>query len=370
MTKTYDGTGSVTVKDRVYSAQETQDGGYILTGCVDCGFGIGKKVFLIKTDSLGDTLWTKTYGDTTLFQRGYSVIETQDGGYIIAGVMGLMPIWDVYVIKTDSQGDTLWTKTYGGSSWDEGHSIQETQDEGYIIAGWTKSFGPGDSDVYLIKTDSLGTTLWENTYGSSGSEWGHFVQVTSDGGYIVTGCTDCQSAPTPNVYLIRANPWGFPLWERNFGGPRKAVGNSVQQTSDGGFIIIGWIGDFPNRDVYLIKTDSLGNVVVGIEETNNEYRIPNFEFRLLQNHPNPFYTTTLIHYSIPVDSRQQTVDRIVSLKIYDMTGRFVETLVDEVQKPGFYQIPITSDQFPGSGIYFYRLKSGEFISTKKLILLH
>jgi hypothetical protein len=114
-------------------------------------------------------------------------------------------------------------------------------------------------------------------------------------------------------------------------------------------------------DVYLIKTDGNG-MVVGIEESNDEYRTRNIELRLMQNYPNPFNKLTAVSYKLKVPSH-------TTLQIYDITGRLVEILVDEHQKPGVYQLPITSNQFPSSGIYFYRLQSGDFTSTKKLILL-
>jgi len=110
---------------------------------------------------------------------------------------------DVYLLKTDSSGDILWTRTYGGSSSDGGYSVQQTSDGGYIIAGYTYSFGAGSGDVYLLKTDSEGYTLWTRTYGGSELDCGHSVQQTSDGGYVVTGHTDSFGAGRDDVYLLR-----------------------------------------------------------------------------------------------------------------------------------------------------------------------
>ncbi|MFQ5868905.1 MAG: hypothetical protein ACE5JC_03275, partial [Candidatus Zixiibacteriota bacterium] len=116
----------------------------------------------------GDTLWTRAYGGSG-YDRGYSVQQTSDGGYIIAGYTESFGAgdYDVYLLKTDSSGDTLWTRTYGGSDWDRGYCIQQTSDGGYIITGESWSFGAGYSDVYLLKTDSSGDTLWTRTYGGS-----------------------------------------------------------------------------------------------------------------------------------------------------------------------------------------------------------
>ncbi|MCH7761397.1 hypothetical protein IIA15_08395, partial [candidate division TA06 bacterium] len=132
----------------------------------------------------------KTYGDTS-GDWSWSVRQTSDGGYIITGRTESYGAgeWDVYLIKTNSSGDTLWTRTYGGTSRDEGRSVQQTLNGGYIIAGWTQSFGVGLSDVYLIKTNSSGDTLWTRTYGGSAWDVAHDVQETYDGGFIIVGIT-------------------------------------------------------------------------------------------------------------------------------------------------------------------------------------
>ncbi|MCG2676856.1 hypothetical protein L6304_06800, partial [bacterium] len=137
-----------------------------------------------------DTLWTKTYGGKG-FDEGSSVQQTSDGGYIIAGCTGSFAgRWlDVYLVRTDANGNALWTKTYGGKDIDGGSSVQQTSDGGYIIAGYTESFGAGGQDVYLIRTDANGNALWTKTYGGKDNDGGSSVQQTSDGGYIIAGCT-------------------------------------------------------------------------------------------------------------------------------------------------------------------------------------
>jgi len=238
------------------------DGGYIVTGYTR-SFG-GDNVYLIKTDSLGDTLWTRTYGDTVT-EEGYSVQQTTDGGYIITGgVRTPSNGADVLLIKTNQSGDTLWTRTYGGASTDIGYSVQQTLDRGYIVAGLTTSYGAGIDDAYLIKTDSLGATLWTRTYGGPGYEGANFVRQSSDSGYIVTGWTDSFGAGATDVYLIKTNASGDSLWTMTYGGTSWDEGWSVQQTSDGGYIIAGEsysFGGGVHDKVYLIKTNAAGDTL-------------------------------------------------------------------------------------------------------------
>jgi hypothetical protein len=171
------------------SGLQTVDGGYIITGSMNPGSG-NHDFLLLKTDESGDPLWTKTYG-VSEWDNAWSVKQTTDGGYIIVGTMNLDSL--VWLIKTDVSGDTLWTKTYGLEGLNEGYSVQQTTDGGYII-GSTTYYGSGPSHFWIIKTDASGDTLWTKTFGGSGR--GQLVQQTSDGGYIIVGGTG-------DVWLIK-----------------------------------------------------------------------------------------------------------------------------------------------------------------------
>ncbi|HEC79163.1 MAG TPA: hypothetical protein ENI34_08505 [candidate division WOR-3 bacterium] len=252
-----------TAWDFGYSVQQTTDGGYIIAG-VTYSYGAGSgDVYLIKTDADGDTLWIKTIGGTE-DDRGYSVQQTTDGGYIIAGyscsVSGFVP--DAYLVKTDANGDTLWTKTFGSSNyWDEAFSVQQTTDNGYIIAGRTDSYGAGDFDAYLIKTDADGNTIWMKTFGGTDENWVYSVQQTTDNGYIIAGLTgDLDSG---DVYLVKTDADGNTQWTKTFGGVGDDRAFSVQQTTDNGYIIAGRTDSYGagGFDVYLIKTDADGDTL-------------------------------------------------------------------------------------------------------------
>ena len=212
-------------------------------------------------------VWEKTFGGSN-GDEGWSVQQTADGGFVIAGGTSSFGAGgqDVYLVKTDSAGNLFWQKTFGGSSWDSAHSVEQTTDGGFIIAGYTGSFGAGNDDVYLIKTDPNGEMLWQNTFGGSKWEYGYSVQQTTDGGFIIAGDTSSFSAwPYSDVYLVKTDCAGNLLWQKTIGGGHFDFGTSVQQTADGGYIIAGWTKSFggaPFReDVYLIKTNSAGNLL-------------------------------------------------------------------------------------------------------------
>jgi len=257
------------------SVQQTSDGGFIIAGLTR-SFGAGMSdVYLIKTYSSGNPQWQKTFGGS-YSDSAYSVQQTTDGGYIIAGyIYSFTTFWglDVYLIKTDSAGNSLWQKTIGGSKSDYGCSVQQTSDGGFIIAGYTNSFGAGGYDVYLIKTDSSGNSQWQKTFGGSGDDYGYSVQQTTDGGFIIAGSTESFGAGKNDVYLIKTDSAGNLIWQKTFGVSDDDKGYSVQQTSDGGYIIAGETNSFGAgyNDVYLIKTDSAGNLLWQKTFGGNEY---------------------------------------------------------------------------------------------------
>ena len=262
-TRTY---GTQSGSDYVFCVQQTTDGGYVMAG----RYGplvSGYDAWLIKTDADGDTLWTRRYGGVDE-DCAYSVEQTADGGYILAGWTNSFGAgsWDVYVVRTDANGDTLWTRTFGGSSTDRAYYAQETTWGGYIIAGETYSFGAGSYDLYLIRTDQHGNAEFARTYGGTERDHGYCVRQTADDGFIIAGRTESFGAGGSDVYLVKTESHGDTLWTRTYGGggtDRVGEGRCIQQTDDGGYILGGWTNSFGAGadDVYLIKTDASGGTV-------------------------------------------------------------------------------------------------------------
>jgi hypothetical protein len=242
---------------------QTSDGGYAIAGETE-SFGAGKSdVYVVKLDANGNLQWTKTIGGPD-FELGSSLIQTSDGGYAIAGYTKSFGAgeWDFYVVKLDANGNLQWTKTIGGPESEWGNSLIRTSDGGYAIAGLTESFGAGGEDVYVVKLDANGKLQWTKTIGGKGWDVGASLIQTSDGGYAIAGYTSSFGAGKMDVYVIKLDANGKLQWTKTIGGPASEIGNSLIQTSDGGYAIAGYTYSFSagKMDVYVIKLDANGKL--------------------------------------------------------------------------------------------------------------
>jgi len=249
--------------DGGYSLIQTSDGGYAITGYTK-SFGAGKgDVYVVKLDANGNLQWTTTIGGPEI-EEGVSLIQTSDGGYAIAGVTQSFGAGedDAYVVKLDANGNLQWTKTIGGKKEDVGFSLIQTSDGGYAIAGATTSFGAGGWDAYLVKLDANGNLQWTKTIGGKEDDKGYSLIQTSDGGYAITGYTKSFGAGGWDVYVVKLDANGNLQWTKTIGGPGNEIGFSLIQTSDGGYAITGPTYSFGagGADVYVVKLNANGNL--------------------------------------------------------------------------------------------------------------
>jgi hypothetical protein len=249
--------------DQGLSVVQTNDGGYIISG-MKCSSDTSCKSYLIKTNEYGDTLWTKTIGADHTTSVANSVIQTSDGGYVFTGSYRSETYSDVLIVKTNSSGDTLWSKLFGWQYNDEGWSVAQTYDGGYVITGLKQINFGNNCDVFLIKTDTAGNAVWIKTYGGNQYEQGYSVAQTSDSGFIIAGTTASYGTGTTSIYLIRTNQTGDTIWTKTYGGVEFAEGYSLIKTDDGGYLIAGLSFDYGSilgNQVYLVKTDANGDSI-------------------------------------------------------------------------------------------------------------
>jgi uncharacterized delta-60 repeat protein len=256
--KSYDGAGD----DRAYSIQQTSDGGYIVAGHTQ-SFGAGYyDLWLLKLNSDGTISWHKTYGGAG-HDIATSIQQTSDGGYIVAGETRSFGAggFDFWVLKLNSDGSVAWQKRYGGAKDDRACSIQQTSDGGYIVAGYTESFGAGGCDFWVLKLNSDGTVSWQRTYGGAFTDYARSIQQTSDGGYIVAGGTFSLNTEG-DFWVLKLNSDGTVSWQKRYGGAERDLAFSIQQTSDGGYIVSGWTTSFGanSGDFWVLKLASHGTI--------------------------------------------------------------------------------------------------------------
>jgi len=293
-------------EEYIYSVQQTADGGYIIGGPsgsdisgdkTENGYG-GEDYWIVKTDANGNIQWQKTIGgnDWDILKV---IQQTSDGGYIQGGFsnsdssglktennIGGGGNVDYWIIKTDQTGNIQWQNTLGGYSDDKLQSIEQTTDGGYILGGRSNSPSSGDkaensiggNDYWIIKTDSLGNKLWENTIGGSSVDILQSIHQTTDGGYILGGssASNIGADKTENSFggydywLVKTDAMGVIQWQNTIGGSDDDELNSMQQTADGGYVLAGIsysnISGYKtqnsrgNSDYWIVKTDSSGNV--------------------------------------------------------------------------------------------------------------
>jgi hypothetical protein len=252
------------VKSGGSSLVQTPDGGFVGAGN-DYNDEFDDDVLLFKTDSEGRMIWNKTYGGSDS-DRARQVILTSDGGYAIAGStssFGCCGVASMYLIKTDSEGNLEWEGIYGGLFFDAAYSLVQAADNGFVLAGFTNSYGAGQYDAYLVKTDSMGIMEWNYTYTGvwSGTQYdgAYAVIQTHDGGFALAGFT---SFGYPDMFLIKVDSEGVEQWTQTYGDVDSDTAYAIVQTNDNGFALAGFTksAGTGESDMLLIKTDSEGQL--------------------------------------------------------------------------------------------------------------
>jgi hypothetical protein len=337
------------------SVQQTDDEGYIFAGHTYSFSAKSQDVWLVKSDSAGEVQWMKTYGGEQDDNASF-VQQTRDGGFIIAGRTYSYSAGhsDIWLVKTNSVGDTLWTKAYGGIEFDYAASVRETNDGGYILAGSTSSFGAGDADLWLIGTDSIGDTLWTKTYGGPDVDRPYSLLQLSDGNYLIGGFTNSSGTGYYEGWLILTDMNGDTLWTQTFGGDWDDIILDCEETPDGEIIITGYTEEqVENNDLWLMKIA----LDPAVSVQNKLIPAP---MKLYQNHPNPFKSKTIISYDIPRDG-------LVQLRMFNALGQEINVLDNSVKQAGSYEYELNMTGFT-HGLYFISLEYEQYVSTIKLNL--
>ncbi|MFC2167084.1 CFI-box-CTERM domain-containing protein [Acidobacteriota bacterium] len=246
--------------DEVHFIQQTNDGGYIFGGRILISTHYRSSI--IKLSSNGDVEWQKSYGGVSIDIN--SLQQTTDEGYVVAGELWSPEDsrYEFMVLKLFFDGTVEWSKTYGGTMYDQAESIRQTVDGGYIVAGQTESFGAGGYDIWILKLASDGRIEWQKTYGGSESEGANSIRQTNEGGYIVAGQTLSFGAGFLDIWILKISSVGDIEWQKTCGGSQSDVASSVQQTFDGGYVIAGETTSFGagNKEFWILKLDILGDI--------------------------------------------------------------------------------------------------------------
>jgi hypothetical protein len=344
--------------------QQTDDGGFVFVGYA-YDEEVNLVAYVVRTDANGDSLWTREFGDPDSgYHFAYSVQQTTDGGYIVCGSTSLGPgAFNSHLVKLDSAGGPMWTATFGDTGTQESRWVEQTADGGYILTGSTNLHG--DNDMFLIRTDGDGNLLWSGVYGGAGPEWGLSALQADEGTYAVLGTTMSFGAGGRDFYLVKTDAEGDTLWTRTFGGDSDDVACSFEQTEDGGYIIAGFTESFGagGDDIWLVKTDSLGNVAVSVAEPKAS-PTPTAAMSLTCE-PNPFSGATTIRLSPFAIGHSP-----LTLRIYDAQGRAVRSFSSLLSAPSSLTWDGTDDlgQPLPSGAYFVRVNGGNEHATTRIVL--
>lgn len=375
--------------DVALSIQQLDDGGYIAGGFTQSSSWAS---YIIRMDSQGNAVWSNIYPGSWQSEC-YEIQATPDGGFIYTGTeSSFQTDTDLLIAKLDGSGSLIWKKIYGTIDAEQGEFIKQLQD-GYFIAGMS-SHGSGSYDMYVVRTDPAGDSLWSRVIGGSGDDRAFAAASQSDGSYLAAGWTWSYGQGLGDVYLVNLSETVVPVELISFSAETRDNNVILQwatasEVNNAGFEVQrkngnqDWLalsfieGSGTTQQVqHYLYTDNAvlpANYTYRIKQIDYDgmFKYSNIvsinvgvspaEFLLAQNYPNPFNPATKINYSTAVEG-------LVTLRVYDITGKEIITLVNEHKAAGNYKVNFDASEF-ASGVYFYRLESGSSMQVKKMILV-
>lgn len=253
----------------------TADGGFAFVGTRDSSSGQGLgSLFVLKTDSLGNTQWTSTCFGLSNQNSLFDIIEVTSGGFAIVGDARVGGISDVFLMRVSASGTITWIKTFGGSDPDYGFALCETGNKGFAITGESESFPAPSSKAFLIKTDSAGNLLWGKVYGDMlTSRSGNNIKRTTNNGYLIGGSISDGGPNGMNGFMMQTDSNGTSIWQKTFSGTMDDYIDNVEVASNNEYFACGLTNSFGfgGFDAYIIKVDSIGNVTWAKTYGSNDY---------------------------------------------------------------------------------------------------
>lgn len=398
--------------ENAWFINSTSDGGTIMAGACDGNFPYpyNSDVYLVKTDADGIFQWDSQIGYDSISESCSSIMQTLDGGFIICGSIWAVPEtgWDAYLIKTDSNGVFEWREEYDFEmSADRANSVVQTSDGGYVIAGGTQAFSVNYGyNAYILKTDALGNEIWLKTYGypwPQEEDASHIIQ-TSDNGFLICGKSSEDGLVNKDWYVVKTNENGDSLWQRRYGGTYQEGAQYACETSIGEFAITGTMYIDGDWQAFMMKYSLTGDTVWTqqwgtTDYTQNEYWIDQtadngyivagntnteangFDVHLTKFHPETTgikefnQNISLIKVSPNPTSNTININYILSTKgeikinIFDTQGEMKMSLLSKYQESGSHQRSFNIGNLP-NGIYFCVLELEGVSQVEKICVLH
>lgn len=247
---------------------ETNDKGFMILGNVSSVEG-NSNIALIRIDSTGVIIFQKTLGDQSLYWAN-DFIPTSDKGYLIAGITHKNPEkgYDMLLIKTDSNANIIWEKSFGGEGWDIANAVKETKDNAYLVAGQTYSYGAANENMYVIKTNTDGDTIWTKTFGGDSIDYATSLEIMYDSTYLIAGATNSFGFGNFDGFVLNLEKNGDTIWTMVYGEDKEDIIYSIKQTPDSGYVFVGstMSYDAVEHESWLMRYDKNGNYVWKLPE--------------------------------------------------------------------------------------------------------